>query len=203
MRTSRQWAETIAPDHFEEVRIARVIDSAVGEAVQEFKQEIQVAEQQIREFWEGAAKVIGELATEFLDIDNPNDKLALDFANIARKMMLEKRDLPRVEPHEASAKVAEQQFGELREFIINEQCKTGFIGEKAKLERVLGKMTELSVERMGFHGTHGLRPPAPQSPRVTCPAVEGDMACQEDLGHPVPHRYCAGKGQPVYTWPIR
>ncbi len=53
------------------------------------------------------------------------------------------------------------------------------------------------------HRTHDLRPPAPQSPRVTCPAVEGDMACQEDLGHPVPHRYCAGKGQPVYTWPIR
>lgn len=52
-----------------------------------------VAEQQVGEFWEDAAKLVRDLATEFLDFDNPNDKLALDFAHIVQKKMRETHDL--------------------------------------------------------------------------------------------------------------
>ncbi len=110
-----------------------------------------------------------------------------------------KMALLHAEPPENSAKVAEQPVGELvgafdkaLDHLRTRECEHS--GDYASCQREI----EATLES---HRTHDLR--NLDGVRPTCPAVNEDKVCQEDLGHPPPHRYCAGKGYPVLEWPIR
>ncbi len=99
-----------------------------------------------------------------------------------------------IEELQGKLKVSEQQVDEWRERFREARHRAADLGNaRAQLELVAWMDSF-------FHGTHDLR--NLDGVRPTCPAVNEDMACQEDLGHPLPHRYCAGKGQPVYEWPV-